>query len=287
MAFDVVFNAAGTYRVWIRGMGPPLGDSVNIAVDGVQVAQGLSFDNYPTSTTRLSWGSFTSLLARADIAVGAGLHRITVSCREDGVTLEQLAIAAVGWVPADQAVPAAVRQGLHLQAVDGVLSLSASSAHQLAPGRYQHAWADVGGFLQALPDSGVTRGAVDWPLAPGAWWQVRFTQAGRHVVYALGAGPNGAGDSVHVGLAGQATSAADLDLPAAADLTPGWSGLRTNGTKAIIDVPAPGDYAIGLWMREDGCSVRRLVIQPEALPAPSGVGPADSQIVPAGPSGPG
>ena len=46
----------------------------------------------------------------------------------------------------------------------------------------------------------------------------------------------------------RAVTQAGIDAPA-------WSKLRTNGTVAYIDVPAPGDYAIGLWMREDGVSV--------------------------------
>jgi len=288
MTYDVWFTAPGTYRMWVRGMGGPLSDSMNVTLDGATVSQGLAFDNYPVSTTRLSWGSYSSTLVRADIAVAsAGLHRIAVSFREDGVMLDQIALAAVGWVPADQAVPAALRQGLFAQDGTGVLSLPVNQTHQLAPGRYQHAWLDSGGFLQAMPDIGVTRGAADWPFAPGAWWQVRFATAGRHTVHVLGAGPDGAGNSVHVGLAGPATTAADLNLPQAGIDAPAWSKLRTNGTVAYIDVPAPGDYAIGLWMREDGVSVRQIVIQPEGQPAPTGDGPPASVVAPVGPSGPG
>ncbi len=287
LAYDVWFTAGGTYRFWIRGMGGPHSDSVHIAVDGVPVVNGLGFDNYPTSTTRLSWGSFATNLVRADVTVGAGLHRITVSCREDGVMLDQLAIAMVGWAPADAAMPDSVRQGLYEQDRAGLLSLPASGTHQTTPGRYQHDWQVVGADLRALPDSGVTRSAKDWAMAPGAWWQVRFARGGRHSVHVLGVGPNGAGDSVHIGLAGPATTAADVDLPAAADLTPGWSSLRTSGTPAYIDVPAAGDYAIGLWLREDGASVRQIVIQPETTLPPSGTTPTSSPLAPVNPIGPG
>lgn len=296
LAYDVWVTAPGTYRLWIRASGAGDSDSINVAVDGVSAFNGINPESWPWSAQNLAWGAMSVEQTRSDIVIAsAGLHRITVSFREDGVALDQLALSGIpAWRPREVPHPVYRRDGIHMQGADQVLSLDVA-AGQFVPAREQHEWvrqtapfvgeADV---LRAMPDVAKQVARADVATTAAAFWQVRFTTAGTYALWLRGTGPSFSSDSWHIGLSGDLSGAGDLslnqNLPAAALA---WSNTRQDGTKATITVPAPGDYAIGLWMREDGAAMQRLVIQPTTTAAPAGTGPATSPRISVAPAGDG
>lgn len=296
LAYDVWVTAPGTYRLWIRASGAGDSDSINVAVDGVPALSGVNPESWPWSTQNLAWGAMNVDLVRSDFTIAAaGLHRITVSFREDGVALDQLAVSGIpAWRPGEVPHPTYRRQGVHLQGADQTVSLDVSAA-QLVPARVQHAWVRQGSIfpgeadvLRAMPDIAKQVPKSDVASTAAAFWQVRFGAAGTYAVWVRGTGADFSSDSWHIGIAGDLSGSGDLSLnqnqPAAALA---WSNTRQDGTKATITVPAPGDYAIGLWMREDGAALQRLVIQPSTATPPVGSGPATSPRVSAAPAGDG
>ena len=93
--FRIVFAAAGTNYLWIRG-GDPLadgnGDSVHAGIDGHNVAEATQITGAPTFTTLgWNWVGSNSANARVTLVVtNAGTHIVNLWMREDGFLLDKI-----------------------------------------------------------------------------------------------------------------------------------------------------------------------------------------------------
>jgi len=295
--YAIYFAQPGTYRVWLRAFGDGNGDSFNVGLDGVQQQGGATWFH----ASQLVW---TSLLSDRTTPVqivvdSAGIHTLNVWCREDGARLDQIAVANAGaWQPGQLlALPAQQRVGVVKQPVSGgVIAIEAEAASQRLPGfswtSESRLWSPVamanavGSALQVGPDTGgyYAASAGDLSRAPAATWIVDFAQAGTYDIWLRATGPDGAGDSAHVGLDGVNTGTTSISY-----LLPGptlpwtWTNKRADSTKATLTVTS-GLHVINLWMCEDGTAIDRIILQPTGTAAPTLDGPAQTPLgdLPAG-----
>ena len=124
------------------------------------------------------------------------------------------------------------------------------------------------GYMQALPDTGATVARDRFRLdAPELEYKVDFTNAGTYVVFLRGSGPDGGGDSVHVGLDGEEVRFADRIGP----FPTGWTWIRQTQDfdlqaqtsyvgLAALNVAEPGLHVINVWMNEDGFRLDKIVL---------------------------
>lgn len=164
-----------------------------------------------------------------------------------------------------------IRLGARLipvQMVDGRLLLEGEDAH-VAIARGSAAWSvatDLDGYLGsgyvvAEPDTGVTIDTDVEAKSPELRYHVEFTRAGTYYLAVRGWASDGGGDSVWVGIAGETPT----QLQRIAGFERGtwsWSWLA-DGEPATIEIPAPGRYAMVVWMREDGFALDRIVLSTE------------------------
>ena len=94
LQFAVDFPAAGTYTVWVRGIGPnAAGDSLHAGLDGqaVSTSDRMSFGVYGSE----NWFKSTMDTAPATITVAtAGRHTVNIWMREDGFVLDKLLLTS-------------------------------------------------------------------------------------------------------------------------------------------------------------------------------------------------
>jgi glucose/arabinose dehydrogenase len=172
----------------------------------------------------------------------------------------------------------------------GQVVMEAEHADQLIP-RSDRAWefrtSKSGyageGYLQALPDAGLTQVDGYQATSPEMVFNVEFATAGTYSVWIRGQGDNGNADSCHAGLDGAAPPEA---MAITGFNTGNWVWKRTKKvggvtSPATLFVPAPGRHTIHLWMREDGIKVDKLLLRTSSSStAPSGTGPAESPRTP-------
>jgi hypothetical protein len=86
--------------------------------------------------------------------------------------------------------------------------------------------------------------------------------------------PNGAGDSIYVG----------LDEHPAVTLTGfvprrwSWAGLNAQGGAVTIEIDQPGLHTLHVWQREDGLRLDRILMSTESDYIPLGDGPPESEF---------
>lgn len=205
-------------------------------------------------------------------------HSQTIAGHATPSPLRRLALSALALLIAGQALAT----GPYLQdtGADGIVSLEVEkySANQPQGGS---AWtlSYPGGHsgsaaLEATPNAGVIVRSGFVGTTPRLDYRVLFARSGTHYLWVRGLGPTASDNSLHAGLDGVpfATSSAIGNLPS----TLGWKNALMNGTLAIIDVPAPGEHTLNLWMREDGAVIDKVVLTTNRNYVPSGAGPAAS-----------
>jgi RHS repeat-associated protein len=111
-----------------------------------------------------------------------------------------------------------------------------------------------------LPHTTASARATLTSLSPGAC-----------TVWAHGYAPNAAGDSAYVSLNGEV---ADVTGFAPGAWT--WQSRTTGDQTATLRVAAGGVYTVGLWMREDGLRVDRILLTTDTAYLPAGFGPAET-----------
>ncbi len=133
------------------------------------------------------------------------------------------------------------------------------------------------GYLQALPNTGVTIDTGYTTTSPEISFNVQFTTTGTYYVWIRGSAANGNDDSLHAGLDGAAISSADR-ISGFRSWT--WKRDTLDQAPATLVISSPGIHTIHLWMREDGVRVDRLLLRTNSsATAPSGTGPAESPRV--------
>lgn len=297
--YQVDFEAAGTYYVWIRAAAAgDAADSLHIGLDGAALASGRAVDFVADETWR--WSNALMSGDRAAIMVSApGLHTVNVWAREDGLRLDQILLTRdAGLVPADSipdesqptatAGPTATPPPLDPAPIvvdsppipehDGLAVFEAEQFHLHAP-RAGHGWAlesgaagaSGAGSLSISPDVGWYRTSDYAGASPELQYQVEFGEAGTYYVWIRALAGSGGSDSLHVGLAG-----VPLDSGRAIDFvqdgTWRWSNARSGGV-ATLTVAAPGVHAVNLWAREDGLRIDRVVLTTDPGFIPTGIGP--------------
>ncbi len=131
------------------------------------------------------------------------------------------------------------------------------------------------GYLEVLPDSGVTKNTGYVGASPELSYNVSFSTTGTYYVWTRGAGPNGNADTLHAGIDGSGPSSADR----LSGFGTGWVWNRStmDSVSATLSVTTPGLHTIHLWMREDGFRVDKFLLRKStSSTAPSGTGPAES-----------
>ncbi|MEM7383594.1 MAG: lamin tail domain-containing protein, partial [Verrucomicrobiota bacterium] len=103
-------------------------------------------------------------------------------------------------------------------------------------------------------------------VSPMLSYDVGFTTAGSYMVWIRGFAEKGDDNSAHIGING--VPAKTVNLLELGQWT--WRG------QAVI-VPEPGVHTVNIWMREDGFSVDRLVLELGGVSPPPGEGPAESE----------
>ncbi|RLP54793.1 MAG: hypothetical protein D6160_08220 [Ketobacter sp.] len=105
-------------------------------------------------------------------------------------------------------------------------------------------------------------------------YNINFTQTGTYHLWMRGYAPDGASDTLYVGLNGTPLSTAFFRfLPYKTWI---WTDLKQGGSFFSIDINSPGVHTLNLWMRETGTIVDRIVLSKDSAVTPSGDGPAES-----------
>ncbi len=104
---------------------------------------------------------------------------------------------------------------------------------------------------------------------------VRFAKAGKYFSWIRGYGQTTNDNTINVGLNGQIElNARDVRVPR----TLGWSNsFRLTQGRVQIAIPAPGQYTINVWMREDGVVFDRMILTQDPTFVPTDVGPSESR----------
>ncbi len=112
--------------------------------------------------------------------------------------------------------------------------------------------------------------------APRLEFDVNFTETGTHYVWLRVYTNSSNGDnSIHAGLNGS-ISAANMNLGTGSAWA--WKELlNAGGARATINVPSTGEHTFGLFMREDGAHVDKIVLTTNVNYTPTGTGPAESE----------
>ena len=88
--FNVYFQTAGTYYIWVRMLGPTgTDDSVNVGLDGAVTATKITDESAAWHWEEMSY----TTAGRATMTVGSeGGHMVNVWMREDGVYVDKVVL---------------------------------------------------------------------------------------------------------------------------------------------------------------------------------------------------
>lgn len=161
-------------------------------------------------------------------------------------------------------------------------ALVPGGTHQWAPGT-NDASASGGEFMTASPNVGASFNAGYITNSPRMDYRVRFVTTGPHHVWVRGRGPTTADDTVHAGIDGLPIAEADrID-----NFSPNWAWSKhtMDGNNATINVTAPGEHTLNIWMRDDGFDIDKIVLTTAggySPPAPNGPAesPRDARLYP-------
>jgi lysophospholipase L1-like esterase len=147
-----------------------------------------------------------------------------------------------------------------------------------------HAWTQLssggasgGAVMEATPNTGTNNNTGFESSSPRLDYLVNFTQTGTHYIWIRGQGAS-VDDSLHVGLNGSAQSTSDRVTGFTANGWT-WSDETMDSSRARIEVTAPGEQVLNIWMREDGTRIDKVVLTTNASLVPDSfgaTGPAES-----------
>jgi arylsulfatase A-like enzyme len=165
--------------------------------------------------------------------------------------------------------------------VGDLIAMEAENYHEQLP-RSGHSWEVVSlshssfaSSLQALPDHGMNNQDNYETQSPQLRYRVVFETAGRFYVWARARASSTSNDSLHVGFNGQGIASGR----AISEIFDGWTwtSARSDGGRAYIDVPSPGEHVVDVWMREDGVILDKLVLTTDPAFEPRGKGIVQSR----------
>ena len=173
-----------------------------------------------------------------------------------------------------------------LQATDatGLVVVEAEHHHAVVAGD-AHDWTLVDapagfvgtGAMHAAPDSDINYNTGYVGHSPRLDWNIEFTHAGTHYLWARGFAISGVSNSAHFGLDGNAFSSADRhNNPVDDGSAYAWSNESMDGPVITLHIPTPGVHTLNAWMREDGYILDRLLLTTDPNYTPTSDGPAES-----------
>lgn len=130
------------------------------------------------------------------------------------------------------------------------------------------------GYVNTSPDTDLQFTTAYTTNSPELDYTLNFTTTGVYTVWLRGYAPNGAGDSVYIGLDNQPVTIVTQFAPRA------WTWTRTNtqGNPVTLEITQPGLHTLQLWQREDGLRVDKILLTTDGEYNPSGNGPPESEI---------
>jgi uncharacterized repeat protein (TIGR03806 family) len=137
--------------------------------------------------------------------------------------------------------------------------------------------ASGGAAMLASPDNGTANNTGFTTTSPRLNFVTTFAQTGTYYVWVRGRDSGatlGNGDSVHVGMDGQALTSSDRISGFTGSF--GWTRATLDNVNATISVTTTGQHTINVWMREDGFVFDKLVLTTDASYTPTGSGPAET-----------
>jgi hypothetical protein len=129
------------------------------------------------------------------------------------------------------------------------------------------------GYVDSLPDTDAQFTASLSITSPELHYTINFATAGTYYVWLRGYSPNGAGDSVYVGLDNELTTTILTGFVPREWI---WANTTPYGL-AMIEIIKPGLHTLHLWQREDGLRIDRIVLTTDINYHPIGNGPSASQ----------
>ena len=151
-------------------------------------------------------------------------------------------------------------------------------------GLYLSSGASGGSSMASAPNTGTNNNTGYESSSPRLDYVVNFTQVGTHYIWIRGQGPASTDDSVHVGLNGAGQSTSDRITGFSRSWT--WSDETMDGPRATIEVLAPGEQTLNIWMREDGVRIDKIVLTTDAGLVPTSFGQTGPAESPRGPPQP-
>jgi hypothetical protein len=128
-------------------------------------------------------------------------------------------------------------------------------------------------YLNIIPDAGLLFTTDYTSSSPELHYSLNFTTTGVYTVWIRGYAPDGAGDSVYVGLD-------DHLATALTDFEPrgwSWANQSTQGSPVTLEITEPGLHTLRIWQREDGLRLDRILLTTDSNLFPSGDGPLESE----------
>ncbi len=123
--------------------------------------------------------------------------------------------------------------------------------------------------MRALPDSGTNNNTGYTTNSPELQYTVNIQTPGDYYVWVYAAGPNGYGDSLHVGINGTENPESDR-MQLNNNSTLSWTNNTMDGVRAVIRNVSTGVNTINVWMREDGAWFYKILLTTDPNYTPSG-----------------
>lgn len=123
------------------------------------------------------------------------------------------------------------------------------------------------GYINTWPDKGQIYTEAITTTSPQLEYTINFTTTGIYTVWLRGYAPNGASDSVYVGLDNQSPTVVTGFAPRQ------WAWQAASKTFAVTEA---GEHTLFLWQREDGLRLDRVLLTVSTAYQPQGSGPAEN-----------
>ena len=285
LRFNVRFNKTGTHYVWLRAACQGSDNTAHVGLNGQASASSANV-KIPLSKG-WAWSNTVSGGGRATINVTkTGVQTVDVYMREDGLILEQIALATSssytpsgGGSTSTGGSSATVTGSGFLQKTDatGLVVMNARN-HDAKASRSNHNWTTVNHLgvnaMEAIPDSGARIASGYVSNSPYLRFNVNFQKTGTHYVWLRGS-CQGNDNTAHFGVNGNASaSSANIKLPVNKGWV--WSGTTMGGARTKVSVNKTGLQTVEVYMREDGLILDKVLITSSAAYTPAGSGPAQS-----------
>jgi len=170
-------------------------------------------------------------------------------------------------------------------ASNGMLAIEAEQYHNLTD-QGGHTWKRVtttgysgNGAVQSTPNSGSSVNSGYTTASPRLDYKINFTKSGTHYIWVKGIWPNLSDNSIHIGLDGLTQTSAESITRTVTSSSYAWTRDRdilAGGGIATIDIPSAGIHTLNVYMREDGCTLDRIILTKDSSFNPNSTNAANS-----------